>query len=480
MKDSFYSSFENKYRGSRDSIKSRLKVYIKLAKILITHFPDSIALDLGCGRGEWLEMVRELGFKEIGVDLDDGMLNYCHELNLNVEKKDALEILASFPDDSVAIVSSFHLVEHIGFNNVNELVKQALRVLKPGGILIMETPNPENLIVSSNNYFLDPTHNNPIPRQLLSFLTEHAGFARTKILRLQEDSSLFTRDNITLYDVISGVSPDYSVVAQKVGDSDFLSKFADFFSASYGISLKSLSNKYNQGIQEKFTSLANEIMNLQQATSELKEKDFIIAKIKDLEATVYNLEEETKELKQQAIQIQNVNIELKKKLNEAGFTDIKDSDEIDKKIHEKVAEFATNKLVLDKLFICQEELKASADMIIAMRNSTSWRISFPVRLLGRILKGEPISYLSSTVIKKPIKIVLSWLINKINKNPKRRIAFVKLCKRTGLDKLLRPLYSRFINHAGIIKVPPQEVDNSDILNAKLSFYGEDILNKLNK
>lgn len=215
MKDSFYSSFENKHRGSRESIKERLNAYMPFVLPFKDIYPDDAIIDLGCGRGEWLQLMQELGFEGKGIDLDEGMLSYCHDLGLNVEKGDVISYLESIPDMSVSIVSSFHLIEHIGFDNVKKLVEESFRILKPGGLLIMETPNPENIIVSTNNFYLDPTHVTPIPSLLLSFLTEHQGFERTKILRLQENKDLNDREDIQLIDVLGGVSPDYSVVAQK-------------------------------------------------------------------------------------------------------------------------------------------------------------------------------------------------------------------------------------------------------------------------
>lgn len=255
MKDSFYSAFENKYRGSRELIKSRLQVYIPFISKLLNLYPQAKVIDLGCGRGEWLEVVKELGFDGKGVDLDEGMLNYCRENGLITEKKGALDILGELPDNSVAVVSSFHLVEHIGFDSVKKLVEESLRVLVPGGLLIMETPNPENIIVSTNNFHLDPTHDKPIPSQLLSFLTIYFGFAKTKVLRLQEDKCIENKDNIELIDVFKEVSPDYSVIAQKQADEEFLNEFIDVFSAEYGMSLDTLAGKFSAQLNERFRAI---------------------------------------------------------------------------------------------------------------------------------------------------------------------------------------------------------------------------------
>lgn len=267
MKDSFYSSFENLHRGSTDSIKKRLNVYVSFITPLLTIYPNAAAIDLGCGRGEWLSLVQELGFDARGVDLDEGMLSYCHDLKLNVENRDIISYLKDIPDESVVLVSAFHVVEHIGFDNVKELVMEAHRVLKPGGLLILETPNAENFVVGTNNFYLDPTHDKPIPNQLLIFLTEYTGFVRNKLLRLQENKDLHTAKNITLSAVLNGVSPDYSVIAQKETDNSILNKFAPIFEREFGLSVDMLADKYENMINERFEALHRSILKLDKNTS---------------------------------------------------------------------------------------------------------------------------------------------------------------------------------------------------------------------
>lgn len=163
MSSDFYRTFEEKFRGPRELVKSRLRVYLPFLRPLRGSFSTALAVDLGCGRGEWLELLYEQGFEAEGVDLDDGMLAACRDLGLKVQTGDALGYLTALPDDSQAIVSGFHLVEHIPFQVLLQLVAEALRVLKPGGLLILETPNPENIIVGATNFYIDPTHHRPIP-----------------------------------------------------------------------------------------------------------------------------------------------------------------------------------------------------------------------------------------------------------------------------------------------------------------------------
>ena len=251
MSDGFYRAFEEKYRGSRELIKSRLRAYLPFIEPLAELDKGAQTIDLGCGRGEWLELMTEVGFKSHGVDLDEGMLSGCVELGLSVDKGDAINFLAALPRESHAIVSAFHFVEHISFEQLQTVVSEALRVLKPGGLLIMETPNPENLVVSTCNFYLDPTHQRPIPPQLLSFLPEYLGFARVKTIRLQESKTLMQNASLTLYDVLSGVSPDYAVIAQKSAAADVLEKTARAFEGEYGMNLAKIADRYTSQIETK-------------------------------------------------------------------------------------------------------------------------------------------------------------------------------------------------------------------------------------
>ena len=263
MDSNFYRTFEDRFRGSRDIIKERLKVYIPFVLPVSTIHNPAYAIDLGCGRGEWLELLRENGFLVSGVDIDDGMLAACKERGLNVSTDDAITFLKDLPDDSQSVISAFHLVEHISFESVLDLVKEGLRALKPGGLLILETPNPENIVVGSCNFYVDPTHKRPIPPQLLAFVPEYFGFSRVKVLRLQEPKNLIEADRLSLLDVLSGVSPDYAVVAQKGGDRELLSTVDSAFRAEFGVTLGALANRWQQQIEERIsvaqaqTALAN-------------------------------------------------------------------------------------------------------------------------------------------------------------------------------------------------------------------------------
>jgi len=251
MSDDFYRAFEERHRGSRELIKGRLAAYLPFIEPLSDTYPSASAVDLGCGRGEWLELIAESGLRPVGVDLDKGMLDACIERGLPVEQGDALAYLSALPDESQVLVSAFHVVEHISFEQLGVLIAEALRVLKPGALLIMETPNPENIVVATQNFYLDPTHQKPIPPMLLSFMAEYQGFARVKLLRLQEPKHLRSSTSLTLLDVLGGASPDYAVVAQKKAVSEIFGKMDLAFELDYGLSMASLAISYQNQMDAK-------------------------------------------------------------------------------------------------------------------------------------------------------------------------------------------------------------------------------------
>lgn len=262
MIDGFYRAFEDKHRGSRALIKERQRVYLPLIQPLIALYPDAAALDLGCGRGEWLELLVETGFKAQGIDLDDGMLAECRARGLSVQTQDALTALQSLPANSQAVVSGFHFAEHIPFEVLQQVVQEALRVLKPAGLLILETPNPENVVVGTANFYLDPSHNRPLPPLLMAFLPEYYGFERVTVLRLQEPVQLDQVRRVSIHDVLGGVSPDYAIVAQKQAPPETLQLVSQAFAQEYGVTLAMLSGRYEQDKDDEFRTLNQALQTL--------------------------------------------------------------------------------------------------------------------------------------------------------------------------------------------------------------------------
>jgi SAM-dependent methyltransferase len=242
----FYHAFQDRFRGSLDTIYSRLRVYLPFIEPLKALDSHPAALDLGCGRGEWLELLTENGFDAQGVDFDIDMLEACHKRGLRAAKGDAIGFLKGIADESQAAVSGFHIVEHLRFSQVRALIKEALRVLRPGGLLILETPNPENLIVSTLTFYFDPTHRHPIPSELLSFLTEYYGFARVKVIRLQETRDILDPRWVSLSQVLNSASPDYATIAQKFAHHSIASLFNAAFDREYGLAAHELIGRFDR------------------------------------------------------------------------------------------------------------------------------------------------------------------------------------------------------------------------------------------
>jgi len=253
----FYRALEERFRASREEIQARLATYRPLLEALLARHTRPQAFDIGCGRGEWLQMLGEMGFDAQGVDLDDAMLAACHEAGLNARNQDALSALQAAPDGYYQLITSFHVVEHLDFDYLQLLLKEAARALAPGGLLILETPNSENLMVGTSSFYLDPTHHRPVPALFLEFLCQQSGFSRCMIMRLQEDPALTSSDaSIGLWQVLYGVSPDYAIVAQK--DTDESDVFAELFTREYGLGLEKLALRHDRQVADKFQQLASD------------------------------------------------------------------------------------------------------------------------------------------------------------------------------------------------------------------------------
>jgi len=155
--------------------------------------PSGEMLDLGCGRGEWLELASENGFTAEGVDLNAIMVAECKGRGFPITD-DALEYLRSLPAKSRGVITAFHLIEHLEFRMLVELLRESLRVLRPDGLAIFETPNPDNVLVGSNRFHSDPTHRHPLPKEYTSFLLRSVGFTDVVIRPLHPDKDSLLND----------------------------------------------------------------------------------------------------------------------------------------------------------------------------------------------------------------------------------------------------------------------------------------------
>ena len=179
--DAFYFSFENRFRGPRKDIKKRVRFYLPFLRKARAGTKARPVLDVGCGRGEWLELLREGKLEAIGIDLNEAMVAQCKERGLEVVQGDAIEFLRNLPDRSQGAVTGFHIIEHLPLEVLIQLLMHSRRVLKPGGIAIFESPNCKNLMVGACNFNIDPTHRNPVFPETAQFMLETHGFERVTL-----------------------------------------------------------------------------------------------------------------------------------------------------------------------------------------------------------------------------------------------------------------------------------------------------------
>jgi SAM-dependent methyltransferase len=213
LQEAFYPALEQQFRGTLDEIRARQLPY----QPWIAGAPEGPVADIGCGRGEWLGLLKEWGRDGVGVDLNAVMVEELQARGLHAVHADALVWLRQQADSSLAAITSFHVVEHLPLGVLLQLVDEARRVLKPAGLLILETPNPENLLVATQSFWLDPTHQRPIPPGLLEFMAVHAGLRHETTLRLSPPDM----DGDAIADptlrALMMQGRDYAVVARRPG-----------------------------------------------------------------------------------------------------------------------------------------------------------------------------------------------------------------------------------------------------------------------
>lgn len=215
--NNFYVELENKFRGSKKIIKTRLNSYLPFLKNLkeLDKFP---ILDIGCGRGEWLELLKENNLNAIGIDCNAAMVEHCKEHHLTAINDDIFIYLDKQPANSFNAITGFQIIEHLSFPNILRLIQETVRTLKDGGILILETPNPFNVKVSSWSFYMDPTHKKPLPAELMEFIFSYFGLQNIHIIPLNtpadRDSYKIDGHNEHYLNLLYGPQ-DYAIVGYK-------------------------------------------------------------------------------------------------------------------------------------------------------------------------------------------------------------------------------------------------------------------------
>lgn len=215
-----YKEYEDKMRGSREEIIERLNIYEAIIKKVKENNGEKlIALDLGCGRGEWLELMEKTyNITALGVDSDESMLSDCEKYSLNAINADLLAYIKNAESNSVDIITMIQVVEHLPASILVDVLNECYRVMRKGGAIILETPNPENIIIGACNFYFDPTHITKLPPVLLQILAESTGFSDTEIVRMH----LYNAIDV---DGLKQDNPEQTAIKQMAG---FFNNFADY------------------------------------------------------------------------------------------------------------------------------------------------------------------------------------------------------------------------------------------------------------
>ena len=170
-----YVGFEDRFRGSEDEIRARLQFYVP-------HFTGATdVLDIGCGRGEFLDLMREHGIKARGLDLNAAMVEVCRERGHDAVQGDALDYLTSLPDGSLGGLIAVQVVEHLQPDYLVRLLETSFHKLRPGSTIALETINPTCWVAFFESYIRDLTHVRPVHPETLQFLMLAGGFNHVDI-----------------------------------------------------------------------------------------------------------------------------------------------------------------------------------------------------------------------------------------------------------------------------------------------------------
>lgn len=191
-----YADFTDRFRGSTNEVTTKLTGYLPDVRRLVGGAAGAGAkgvgvVDVGSGRGEWLALLREARIPASGVDANPTFVEAGRARGLNLVHGDAVAHLQGLPPDSADLVTAFHLIEHLDVEQLLALLAGARQALRPGGCVLLETPNPTNLRMAACDFYNDPTHRSPLPPALTEYLVSAAGFHEVEVRPLHPGKSPF-------------------------------------------------------------------------------------------------------------------------------------------------------------------------------------------------------------------------------------------------------------------------------------------------
>ena len=380
VSDDFYRALEDRFRGSRELIKSRQSVYLPLVEALSNRVHKKV-LDVGCGRAEWLELLGEHGVPAEGLDLNEDFVAAGQQAGLAVFSADAMQYLGEQPDQSYGLISAFHVVEHLGFENLLLFLREAYRVVDDGGAILLETPNPANLVVGACNFYLDPTHERPIPSILLSFAAEFSGFEQVVIVPVNRG---FLQNNLELMPTeLSGASvinkvvssldqnfmqaPDYAIIAFKKAGNELVEVANSLVSDSpLPISAKETED-VNALLERVINAEAERAALRADATSVREQLHDTLARMDETQVRLGETQGRLEALQARATAAEEAAKSSKLVLR---------AQELEAQLQATHARAAA----------AEDLANRSQAHVIALLSSSSWRLSSPIRMVGNTLR----------------------------------------------------------------------------------------------
>ena len=191
-----YPDFIDRFRGSTADVTAKLSGYLTDVRRVVEPAAGSVAagtgvVDVGSGRGEWLALLRDSGCPHRGSTPTPNSSMPLGRVVSTWSTSDAAAHLLGLPAGSVDMVTAFHLIEHLDVETLLELLAAAWHALRPGGCVLLETPNPSNLRMAACDFYNDPTHRSPLPPDLTEYLVSASGFDEVEVRPRNPNRSAF-------------------------------------------------------------------------------------------------------------------------------------------------------------------------------------------------------------------------------------------------------------------------------------------------